>query len=108
MTHYFELYQIKDVENTDYTFRPWSPVVEKNFNLNDYKRVFRYDFPECFEPDVEDEVLCDFLFHKINYDRAVGGTHYPYQGWSPSVSDIFCISGKAYYCDISGWVKLDI
>jgi hypothetical protein len=108
MTHYFELYQIKDVENTDYTFRPWSPAVEKNFNLNDYKRVFRYDFPECFEPDVEDEVLCDFLFHKINYDRAVDGTHYPYQGWSPSVSDVFCISGKAYYCDISGWVKLDI
>ena len=108
MAHYFELYQIKDVENTNYTFRPWSPAVEKNFNLNDYKRVFRYDFPECFEPDVEDEVLCDFLFHKINYDRAVGGTHYQYQGWSPSVSDIFCISGNSYYCDISGWVKLDI
>ena len=108
MTHYFELYQIKDAENTDYTFRPWSSAVEKNFNLNDYKRVFRYDFPECFEPDVEDEVLCDFLFHKINYDRETGGIHYPYQGWSPSVSDVFCISGNYYYCDISGWIKLEI
>ena len=108
MTHYFELYQIKDVENTNYTFRPWSPAVEKNFNLNDYKRVFRYDFPECFDPAVEDETLCEHFFSKINFERAFGGTTYQYKGWSPSVSDVFCISGNYYYCDVSGWIKLAI
>jgi len=51
-----KIYQIKDIENTDYAFRSYN---EQKFNFADYKEVFSLDFPECFEPTSEIDV-CNF------------------------------------------------
>lgn len=99
----FKLYQIKDIANTDYAFREYD---EAKFNFADYKEVFNYDFPECFEPTDEKEV-CEYFWQKLNFEKAFGSDpEYAYRGHSPSVSDVFFINNRYFYCDRTGWKEV--
>lgn len=98
----FKLYQIKDVANTEYAFKEYD---EAKFNFSDYKEVFHYNFPECFEPTDEKEV-CEHFWQKLNFEKAFGSDpEYAYRGRSPSVSDVFFINNRYFYCE-SGWKEI--
>lgn len=99
-----KIYQIKDIENTDYAFRSYN---EQKFNFADYKEVFSLDFPECFEPTSEIDV-CNFYWERLNADRCSPEhlQEYKYEGWSPSVSDVFFINNRYFYCDPFGWKEV--
>lgn len=99
-----KLFQIKDIANVDYAFRDFNPG---RFDFGDYEEVWAYQFPDCFEPTDEIEV-CEHMFSELNFARAFGTTNpsYSYKGHSPSVSDVFSISGQYYYVNSFGFEKI--
>ena len=90
------IYQIKDVENTRYAFRPYRG--DEMWRKSDYECVKDYEIhPTCHYTD---EDLLNDLFRISN----VFGFGPDYKGRSLSVSDIIVINQKAYYCDDVDWV----
>ena len=102
MKQFIKIYQIKDIEKTNYAFRSYN---ENLFNFNDYKEVLHVDLPDCL--DASDIDLCDHYWGMLNADRTFAKVpKYSYEGHSPSVSDIFCVNGNYYYCNNIGWINI--
>ena len=109
----YRIYQIKDIENTDYAFRDYDP---NKFKFKDYQLVYRGEvteqefpkdkFPELHEAQVLGKTVAEAIFIKYNY--------YPkpadYQAHSLSTSDMLEIEDekklRLYYCNTIGWLRI--
>jgi hypothetical protein len=96
----FKIHQIKDIENTDYSFRGFKP---DKFNFSDYEE--RYEMEFVSETDYTDLDICETIFHIFNLRRPEDFT-----GHSLSVSDVIELNKDGqiqfYYCDICGFVRI--
>ena len=90
------IYQIKDIENTDYAFRSFD---EKKFNFNDYKKVCGFETERM--NDMSNNEAAEEIFVSSN----VGALQIPY-GHTLSVSDIVRVDDDYFYCDIIGWKNI--
>jgi len=85
----FKIYQIKNVANTDYTFRSWENASEE-FSFADYEYVYQGSSNSL------DEIYMRF---NLNHPS-------DYSGHSLSVSDIVMFGNQYYYCDSIGWKNI--
>ena len=92
------IYQIQDIENVNYAFRPFKG--DAMWSKNDYECVKDYEIHPTTH--YTDEDLLEDLFHISN----VFGLGNDYKGRSISMSDIVIVNQKAYYCDTCGWVVI--
>ena len=97
----FKIYQIKDIENTDYAFRSFNPG---KFNFKDYEEKYEMEFVS--EDEKTNFEICEVIFYMFNMRRPEDFT-----GNSLSVSDIIEIkrygSSAFYYCDMCGFSRLN-
>ena len=96
----FKIHQIKDIENTDYSFRGYDP---KKFNFSDYEERYEMEFVSGREQtDLE---ICETIFTIFNLRRPED-----FKGHSLSVSEVIELTRngrtKFYYCDICGFVRI--
>lgn len=96
MNYLYKIYQIEDLQN-HYMFMNYKFAKEHGFNFNDYKLIYT---GRIFGAN-EEEVL-DKLFDIFN-------SRYPadYKGRSLSVSDVVKVNNEYYYCDSTGWKKIE-
>lgn len=108
----FGIYQIKDIENCDYAFRPYR---EGQFNLKDYECQYSGNvdelgfpkalYPELYESTVLGKTVAEACFTRFNLAHPVD-----FKGHSLSVSDVVKVQdehrSRLYYCDFSGWVSV--
>lgn len=92
----YKIKQIKDVENCDYAFFWWELAKDK-FDIDDYGVVYEGEI-QGDNPNVVLEEL--FEIFNIRHPE-------DFHGQSLSVSDVVELDGVNYYCDSSGWVKLE-
>lgn len=92
------IYQIQDVENVNYAFRPISP--HTTWRKSDYVCVKDYEIHPTTH--YTDEDLLEDLFRISN----IYGLGPDYKGRSLSMSDIVVVNQKAYYCDMCEWVVI--
>lgn len=100
--HAVRIYNVADIEKCNYAFRGWGKVAQKEFNINDYKLVFR-DAVESDAGSIHEfleDVFCIFN-DPDKYEKQKFG--YDYKGHSMSNSDVVQLEGKYYYCDDIGW-----
>ena len=90
------IYQIKDIENTDYAFRSFNA---EKFNFNDYKKVCGFETERM--NDMSNNEVAEEIFATSN----MGALKIPY-GHSISVSDIVKVDDDYFYCDIIGWKNI--
>lgn len=93
MIHHISIYQIKNVEDVEYSFRNFDKT---KFNIKDYQKVYELDIddtPMLLYTDILEEVFCIF---NMNSPK-------DFTGHSLSVSDVVFIDDKGYYCDSFGW-----
>lgn len=97
----FKIYQIKDIENTDYAFRSFRPG---KFNFKDYEEKYEMEFVS--EDKKTNFEICEVIFYMFNVRRPTDFT-----GHSLSVSDVIEInrhgSSSFYYCDMCGFSRLN-
>lgn len=95
----YKIYQIKDIDNTDYAFRGWN---HEKFNFLDYECRYEGEFAAEAKTNIE---ICDIIFHVFNMRRPTD-----FKGHSLSVSDVIEITtdltNSLYYCDICGWQRI--
>ena len=93
------IYQIKDIEKTDYSFMNWN-TAKSQFKFKDYNKVY---YGDCKGKDDKD--ILENLFEIFNIDHPKDFT-----GHSLSVSDIVILYDdkdyKYYYCDSIGWIDV--
>ena len=87
------IYQIKDIENTDYAFRSFD---EKKFNINDYEKVCGIETNKY--NDLINADVAEAIFTASN----IGVLRIP-EAHTISVSDIIKVDDDYFYCDIIGW-----
>jgi hypothetical protein len=87
----YEIYQIRNIRETDYAFRSYDEAKDM-LKKSDYKFVYTGD----------EELGLDGLFEKFNISIPCD-----FEGHSLSVSDVVVLNGTAYYCDFIGWKVLD-
>jgi hypothetical protein len=96
----FKIYQIKDIETTDYAFRPFNPG---KFNFKDYEE--RYEMEFVSEDEKTNSEICEVIFNIFNMRRPAD-----FKGHSLSVSDIVMLNKHGrryfYYCDMCGFKRL--
>ena len=97
----FKIHQIKDIENTDYAFRPFNPG---KFNFKDYEEKYEMEFVSGME-QTNTEIL-ETIFYIFNMRRPAD-----FKGHSLSISDIIELkrhgSSSFYYCDMCGFSRLN-
>ena len=95
----YRIYQIKDIENTDYAFRGYD---SKKFNFADYECFGEGEFDVAGKTDIE---ICETIFYVFNMRKPAD-----FEGHSLSMSDVIelddGIACKRYYCDTFGWVSV--
>ena len=96
----FKIHQIKDIENTDYSFREFKP---DKFNFSDYEERYEAEFVgEAEQTDLE---ICETLFTIFNFRKPED-----FRGHSMSVSDVVELTRngrtKFYYCDTYGFTEI--
>jgi len=95
----YAIYQIKDIRNTIYSFVGWCDAVEKEFNINDYYKVY--------EGEMEQKHILDKLWEMFNINHPAD-----FRGHSLSVSDLVALKKDEndywywYYCDSFGWKEI--
>ena len=97
----FKIHQIKDIENTDYSFRNFNPA---RFNFKDYEE--RYEMEFVSDTDQTDTEICETIFTIFNMRRPED-----FKGHSLSVSDVIELNRqgkkKFYYCEMCGFTRLN-
>lgn len=94
----YKIKQIRDLRNCDYSFEWWDWAKDK-FDLADYDVVYEGDIvPSENGPTA----TLDELFEIFNIRRPED-----FKGHSLSVSDVVELDGANYYCDSTGWVKVE-
>ena len=106
----YTIYQLKDIRNTMYSFVGWSDAVAKDFDINDYKKVYEGDY----QTELEDRynhvstyagAVLNKLFEMFNINHPAD-----FRGHSLSVSDLVALkkddSWIWYYCDSFGWKEI--
>ena len=94
---HYKIKQVKDLEHCDYSFEWWDWAKDK-FDINDYEIVYEGDI----ESKNSYEAL-EKLFEIFNIRHPED-----FHGHSLSVSDVVELDGINYYCDNTGWVKLEV
>ena len=96
----FKIHQIKDIENTDYSFMEFKP---DKFNFSDYEERYAAEFDS--ETEQTDLELCETLFTIFNFRKPED-----FRGHSMSVSDVVELTRngrtKFYYCDTYGFTEI--
>jgi hypothetical protein len=97
----FKIYQIKDIENTDYAFRSFRPG---KFNFKDYEEKYEMEFVS--EDEKTNIEICEVIFYMFNVRRPADFT-----GHSLSMSDVIELNRDGrkqfYYCDMCGFSRLN-
>lgn len=88
------IYQLKNFEECGYAFASYDYAVEHGFSANDYECVY-----DCKR---DNDYSADKCFEEFNMNIPND-----FKGHSLSVGDVVMISGKCYFCNDCGWVKLD-
>ena len=99
----YKIYQIKNLEQCDYGFMPWRFAHDK-FNMNDYQKVYEGSIEqEDTTQEVSTTNYLEHLFYVFNCEHPKD-----FKGRSLSVSDVVELEGVgSFYCDSSGWQKLE-
>ena len=95
----YQILQLKNIKETDYSFMAFEFAINHGFKLTDYKQVYEGEV-EC---NKHPEGILDDLFIKFNI-------HHPedFKGHSLSVSDIVILNDVKYYCNPMGWKELHL
>lgn len=95
----FKIHQIKDIENTDYSFMEFKP---DKFNFSDYEERYAAGALVTEQTDLE---ICETLFTIFNFRKPED-----FKGHSLSVSDVIELTRngrtKFYYCDTYGFTEI--
>ena len=95
----YRIYQIKDIENTDYAFRAYD---SEKFSFLDYECLGEGEVDVADKTDIE---TCELIFYVFNMR-----TPAEFKGHSLSMSDVIELddgsSRRLYYCDTCGWVQV--
>lgn len=104
----YKIYQIKDIENTDYAFRGYDP---KKFKFADYECMYEgeyIDHPIDYETGEQRTAtdILEELFVQFNVSRPND-----FKGHSMSMSDVVELEKDGrrlfFYCDTFGFKLLD-
>ena len=95
----YKIYQLDghDPKNHGKIFMPWR-VIEKDFNFNDYKKVYSGNLDTKSDNMLE---ILDIIFEMFNLRHPDD-----FHGHSLSVSDVVMINGDMYFCDSCSWIKI--
>ncbi len=95
----YRIHQIKDIGNTDYSFRGYDP---EKFSFLDYECRYEGEFTDDTKTATE---ICEVIFYIFNMCRPED-----FKGHSLSMSDVIELdtgmSRRLYYCDTCGWVQI--
>lgn len=103
--------QIKDESPCNYAFRDFTFAKEHNFDITDYRQVYRgqFTFTDGMPTDLE---ICENMFEVFNNSDAAYRKSVNFTGVSISVSDIVVVDHcdgtepAFYYCDDLGWTNI--
>lgn len=93
-------FKILQTNNRNYSFMDYEWAIAHGFSLDDYKEVYKDDFPKAPE-EVDYYNILDTLFEIFNIRRPKD-----YKARSMSTSDIVVLGEKKFYCDSFGWKEL--
>ena len=100
----YKIYQIKDVENCPYSFRPFMMSKRLNFSLTDYEVVYEGTVDKLeFDEENGNSIYrtLDYLFVLFNLNHPTD-----FRGHSMSVSDIIELDNEFYYVDSIGFENI--
>lgn len=92
-----KIYQIKNIETTDYAFMSYMYARAHGLSIEDYDCVEDRDM-SIETKNTKD--LLEWLFMVYNGGDKPNGMR------SMSVSDIVELNGNKYYCDSVGWIAI--